>query len=333
MNSNKIYMSHGRSALKFGLQCLNLRADDNIFIPDYICDIIPQVLQDLDIHYSFYSLKNDLTPDWKSINEQLTPKTKAILMVHYFGFPQNIYDFQKFCNRHNLLLIEDNAHGYGGRVNGCLLGEFGDIGVNSPRKSLGLISGGQLLLNDKKNELDKIIKSLPIFKVSTFKRSVHKSLGQNYFIKSWLRFLLKKQPKYWDPFAFKEDMISDYRVDSYSEKILKEINIEQVVEKRRALYLVWEKFAIRKGVKPVFSNLYDGASPLVFPAYVKSLDIRKEWFDWGWENRYNVHSWPTLPELVIQENRPGFTQWSKLICFPIDLSMDADLLEKKLSKL
>ena len=329
-----LLFSHARVALKYGFKSFNLSYKDVILIPDFICDVILQPLRDLGINYSFYSLNDALTPDWESVKKQLTSNTKAILMVHYFGQPQNIDDFQNFCNKYNLLLIEDNAHGFGGLFNGKKLGLFGDIGINSPRKTLGLLSGGQLLLNNSTDfEVDGSIKLLPRLKILTSQSTFNRILNQNYFFKSWLRFLLKKQPKYWDPFAFKEDMISDYRIDSHSEKILKEINIKQVVEKRRALYLVWEKFAIRKGVKPVFSNLYDDVSPLIFPAYVKSLEIRKEWFDWGWENRYNVHSWPTLPELVIQENRPGFSQWSKLICFPIDLSMDVDLLEKKLSKL
>ena len=118
-----------------------------------------------------------------------------------------------------------------------------------------------------------------------------------------------------------------------SEKKLKAINVDEITEKRRALYLIWEKFAVKKGITPVFSKLNDGVVPLVFPAYVLNATERRGWFNWGWENRYNLHSWPTLPELVIQENRSGFAQWGKLICFPIDLSMDVDLLEKKLSKL
>jgi len=325
--------SHARVALKYALRYYDFKPSDSILVPDFICNIILKPIQDLNINYSFYSLKEDLTPDWDSVSDQLATKTKAILMVNYFGFPQNINDFQKFCNKHNLILIEDNAHGYGGKVNGYELGSFGDISINSPRKSLGLLSGGQLLINNKECDLDRSIKSLPRFKVSFFKGAIHKTLSQNYFIKSWLRLLLKKQPHYWDPFAFKESYVSDYRMDSYSEKILKKVNIKQVVEKRRALYLVWERFAIRKGIKPVFSKLYDGVSPLVFPVYIKNPALRRVWFNWGWKNRYNIHSWPSLPEMVINKKLPGLTIWKNLVCFPIDLAMDVELLEKKLDKL
>ena len=329
-----LLFSHARVALKYGLKSFNLSCEDVILIPDFICDVILQPLHDFGINYSFYSLNDDLTPNWGSVKKQLTFNTKAILMIHYFGQSQNIDNFQNFCNKHNLLLIEDNAHGFGGLFNGRELGTFGDIGINSPRKTLSLLSGGQLLLNNSEDsEIDKIIKLLPRFKVLKSQSVFNRILNQNYFFKSYLRFLLKKQPKYWDPYEFRESKVFDCRIDLLSEKRLKDINVDDITKKRRALYSIWEKFAVKKGVIPVFSKLNDGVTPLVFPAYVFNATDRRGWFNWGWENRYNVHSWPTLPELVIQENRPGFALWSKLICFPIDLSMDVDLLEKKLSKL
>ena len=330
-----LLFSHARVALKYGLKSLNLSCKDVMLVPDFICDeILLQPLYDLGINYSFYSLNDDLMPDWESVKKQLVSNTKAILMIHYFGQPQNIDDFQNFCNNHNLLLIEDNAHGLGGVFNGKEMGTFGDIGINSLRKTLNLSSGGQLLLNNSKDsEITRIIKLLPRFKILKSQSVLNKILNWNYFFKSYLRFLLKKQPRYWEPDEFRESKVSDYRIDLLSERKLKAINIDDIARKRRALYLIWEQFAVKKGITPVFSKLNDGAIPLVFPAYVLDATKRRGWFNWGWENRYNVHSWPTLPELVIQEHRPGFTQWSKLVCFPIDLSMDVDLLEKRLSKL
>ena len=156
-----LLFSHARVALKYGFKSFNLSYKDVILIPDFTCDVILQPLRDLGINYSFYSLNDALTPDWESVKKQLTSNTKAILMVHYFGQPQNIDDFQNFCNKYNLLLIEDNAHGFGGLFNGKKLGLFGDIGINSPRKTLGLLSGGQLLLNNSTDfEVDGSIKLL-----------------------------------------------------------------------------------------------------------------------------------------------------------------------------
>jgi perosamine synthetase len=331
---SNLLFSHSRVALKYGLQSLNLGSSDSILVPDFICDVILDPLRDLSINYSFYSLNDDLTPDWISVKKQIASNTKAILMVHYFGYPQNIDEFQDFCSKNNLFLIEDNAHGFGGFYNGIDLGSFGDIGINSPRKTLNLPSGGQLLLkNTEYSDITSTIKLLPRFQIFALKLFFIRITSWNHFLKSHLRSLLKKQPKYWEPFAFNEGKVSDRRIDSYSEKKLQTINVDNIYKKRRSIYLIWERFAVKKGITPVFLELNDGAIPSVFPAYVSSTDEWYGWFNWGWENRYNVHSWPTLPELVIQKNSPGFVQWGKMVCFPIDLNMDEDLLEKQLSKL
>jgi perosamine synthetase len=331
---NKLLFSHARIALKYGLKLLNLNSKDIILVPDFICDAILQPMNDLSIEYNFYSLNDDLTPDWLSVKKQLKANTKAILMIHYFGYPQNIKEFQNFCTEFNLLLIEDNAHGYGGKSNGEELGTFGDIGINSPRKNLNLLSGGQLVYKGSKDvDITDTIQLLPRFKLSKSKLFLNKILNKNESLKSNLKFIIRKQPRYWWPYEFKDNKVFDQRIDLLSEQKLTEIDFDIVFEKRRALYSVWEKFIAKKGLTPVFKKFNDGNVPLVFPAYVSSEIERRGWFNWGWENRYNVHSWPTLPELVIQENRPGFLLWKKIICFPIDLKMDENLLEKKLSKL
>jgi perosamine synthetase len=329
-----LLFSHARVALKYGLISLNLGPKDSILVPDFICDEVLQPLRLLGISFIFYSLNDDLTPNWEHLKKQVKDHTKAIIMVHYFGQPQNINNFQNFCYKNNLFLIEDNAHGFGGLFNGKKLGLFGDIGIGSPRKILNLPSGGQLALNNIENsKIDEIISLLPRYKISKPQIFLSVLLNKSHFIKSHLKKFFIKQPKYWEPMEFKESLVIEHRVDLFSEKKLKTTNINSVIKKRRELYFIWEEFALRKGLSPVFSCLDDWAVPLVFPAYVSSSRERRGWFNWGWENRYNVHSWPTLPESVIQENKSGFAQWSKLICFPIDLNMDIDFLKNRLSKL
>ena len=95
----------------------------------------------------YYQVNDDLTPDWSDLRNLIDDTTKALLLVHYFGQPQDVERFRDFCKEHGLLLIEDNAHGHGGRFNGQLLGTFGDVGFSSPRKVLDLHSGGILYLN------------------------------------------------------------------------------------------------------------------------------------------------------------------------------------------
>ena len=58
--------SHGRTALKFGLKSLNLKYDQAILIPDYICEVVLHPFKALNINYIFYKTLIDLTPDWSN---------------------------------------------------------------------------------------------------------------------------------------------------------------------------------------------------------------------------------------------------------------------------
>jgi len=124
---DNFYFSHGRTALKYGLMHLGLKVNDTILIPEYICDVVLHPLRQLGIKYRFYPLDSLLHPIWEVLENLIDKNTKAIMMVHYFGQPQDISAYISFCDKNKLLLIEDNAHGFGGMYNGQLLGTFGDL--------------------------------------------------------------------------------------------------------------------------------------------------------------------------------------------------------------
>ena len=88
--------------------------------------------------------------DLNKAKKLVTPKTKAILLVHYGGVPANPEGFAELAEQYNLVLIEDNAHGLGGRSNGKPLGTFGAMSTLSfhETKNITCGEGGALVLND-----------------------------------------------------------------------------------------------------------------------------------------------------------------------------------------
>lgn len=80
----------------------------------------------------------------------VTAKTKAIVLVHYGGVPANPEGFAQLAKKHNLVLIEDNAHGLGGKSNGKPLGTFGAMSTLSfhETKNITCGEGGALVIND-----------------------------------------------------------------------------------------------------------------------------------------------------------------------------------------
>jgi len=69
--------------------------------------------------------------DVNELEKALSPKTKAIMIAHTLGNPFNIKAVKKFCDKHNLWLIEDNCDALGSTYDGKPTGTWGDIGTSS----------------------------------------------------------------------------------------------------------------------------------------------------------------------------------------------------------
>ncbi|MCW5898096.1 MAG: dTDP-4-amino-4,6-dideoxygalactose transaminase [Flavobacteriales bacterium] len=97
----------------------------------------------------------DVRPDTFNIDERLiealiTPRTKAIVPVHYAGVGCEMEAILDIAARHGLAVVEDNAHGLFGRYKGRPLGSFGALATQSfhETKNITCGEGGALLVND-----------------------------------------------------------------------------------------------------------------------------------------------------------------------------------------
>lgn len=90
-----------------------------------------------------------LDPD--SIERRITLRTKAIVVVHIFGFPADMTRIMEVAQRHGLAVIEDCAQAHGGKHAGRLLGSWGTVGAFSLQASKNLTGGegGILVCDDR----------------------------------------------------------------------------------------------------------------------------------------------------------------------------------------
>ena len=95
--------------------------------------------------------------DASKIEEKITNRTKAVLVVHLYGQASNMAPIVDLCKKHNLRLVEDCAQSHGATYDGQQTGTFGDIGCFSfyPSKNLGAFGdAGAIVTNDDQIDID-----------------------------------------------------------------------------------------------------------------------------------------------------------------------------------
>ena len=127
----------------------------------------------------------DVCQDTFSINHEevlkkINKKTKAIMVVHPFGHPANIYELKKIAKKFKLKIIEDVAESIGAKYNSKLCGTFGDISCFSffANKVMTTGEGGMILTNSK--IVYNKLKLLRDHGMTEKKKYFHKCLAFNY---------------------------------------------------------------------------------------------------------------------------------------------------------
>lgn len=150
--TNRALLTHScTAALEMASLLLKIKPGDEIIMPSYtfVSTANAFVLQGgtpvfVDIR------KDTLNLDEKQIQAAITPKTKAIVPVHYAGVACEMDAIMSIAKQHNLQVIEDAAQGVMATYKGKALGSIGHLGVYSFHETKNIISGegGALLVND-----------------------------------------------------------------------------------------------------------------------------------------------------------------------------------------
>jgi dTDP-4-amino-4,6-dideoxygalactose transaminase len=141
--------SRARHALANGVRALGLGKEDAVLTPAYHCGAEVEALVRGGVNCTFYDVTSSLEPDETEVERLLTPNTRALFLIHYFGFPQNMRHWRQWCDERRLLLLEDVAHGWLSGWEDGPLGSVGDLAVFSLAKSAGFPDGGVLRLAAK----------------------------------------------------------------------------------------------------------------------------------------------------------------------------------------
>lgn len=153
--------------------------------------------------------RETLEIDDSLIEAAITPRTKAICIVHLYGRCAMTARIADLCKKYNLKLIEDNAQAHGCRFNGKRTGSLGSAAGHSfyPGKNLGALGdGGAVTTNDEK--LAKAIRALANY--GSQKKYVFKYTGRNSRLDEIQAAILDVKLKYLDEDIAKRQAVAAY---------------------------------------------------------------------------------------------------------------------------
>jgi dTDP-4-amino-4,6-dideoxygalactose transaminase len=138
-------------ALEMSAILLDLQPGDEVIVPSFT--FVTSALAFI-MHGAtpvFCDIRPDtLNIDEGRIEELITPRTKAIVVVHYAGVACEMDEISALGNNHGIVIIEDNAHGLFGTYKGKPLGSLGNLATQSfhETKNISCGEGGALAIND-----------------------------------------------------------------------------------------------------------------------------------------------------------------------------------------
>lgn len=148
-----ILTTSGSDALEMAAILCNINPGDEVIVPSYtfVTSALAFVRERAKIVFADSCANNpNIDPD--KLEELITPKTKAIVVVHYAGIACDMDKIMDIAHRHGVLVVEDNAQGLDSFYKGRPLGSIGDLGCISFHETKNITAGGEgglLIVNDE----------------------------------------------------------------------------------------------------------------------------------------------------------------------------------------
>jgi perosamine synthetase len=151
-NANVLALNSGTSALQLALRLANVSHGDEVISPPMTCTATNEPIVALGAKIVWADIDHwtgNIDP--KDIARKITPKTKAIMAVHWGGYPCDLDEINAIAARHGIKVIEDCAHAFGASYKGRPIGSNSDFQCFSFQaiKHLTTVDGGALVCRSK----------------------------------------------------------------------------------------------------------------------------------------------------------------------------------------
>jgi perosamine synthetase len=176
-----VAVCNGSVAIDLSIAALNIGVGDEVILPSFTIISCAAAI----VRAGAIPVVVDADPltwniDVSKIESKITPKTKAIMVVHIYGLPVDMIPVIQLSKKYGLMIIEDAAEMHGQKYRGKSCGSFGDLSTFSfyPNKHLTTGEGGMVLTDDVK--LADRCRSLRNLCFQPQRRFVHEDLGWNF---------------------------------------------------------------------------------------------------------------------------------------------------------
>lgn len=147
-------VANGTVSLQMSLEALGVGAYDEVLVPGMTWQATASACVDVNAVARLIDVEPDTwNMDLDALEAAITPKTRAVIVVHLYGSVTDISRLVSICKKHKLHLIEDCAHQHGTFWKGQGVGSFGDCGSFSFQESKVLSSGEGGFITCKTKEL------------------------------------------------------------------------------------------------------------------------------------------------------------------------------------
>ncbi len=293
-----IFFASGRAALFGALHALGVGRDAEVLLPSYVCESVVTPVLASGARPTFYPIGRTLRPDLAALESAIGPKSRAVVLIHYLGFPAPVEEVRATCDRRHVALIEDCAHALFSRVGERLLGTFGSAAFWSPWKSLPSPDGGLLALNDLSLSYRGPLS--PPWRLRALPRLVYRALGTLETRIGWsprLSLLRRAALRRTLHQRTSGAAVNVREGAPISRRLLRAAQPAAIVHKRRDHYLrLLDVVGRLDWAAPIFESLPPGVCPLGLPIVAEERD---RWRDTLLSQGINVRTyWEQLPAEV-----------------------------------
>jgi dTDP-4-amino-4,6-dideoxygalactose transaminase len=235
---NVIGVGNGTDALEIALWSLDLPKNSEVIVPANTFIATSEAVSRNGLKVKFVDSNKYYQINTKSIEENITENTSAIIAVHLYGHPANMKKIQKIAKKYNLKVIEDCAQAHGAEIDSVKVGNFSDVATFSfyPGKNLGAYGdGGAVVTNN-----DELAKKIRMY--SNHGRSdkyFHEFEGRNSRLDGIQAAILNVKLKYLDNWIKKRNYVANRYLNEIKNK---KIKLPKVVEN---VLSVWHLFVIQ----------------------------------------------------------------------------------------